>query len=136
MIRNCNIPDARTPWDYCRVTIFQSRESLIPSITQRCRQSALLQTVHPRWKKESSEMSIGTCWIPQVAQCATGCTGPLLFLRLYAKFALSDAQRRGPRLLKPSCSPFSPHPHLTNPRHTHTHTGQQGSVGTPRLIYL
>ena len=43
------------------------------------------------------EMSIGTCWIPQVSQCAAVCLGARLILRLYAKFVLSNAQRRAPR---------------------------------------
>lgn len=112
----CNIPVASAPWDYWRVTIIQSNEPLIPSITvNERRQSALFQTGrHTHRGRERSEMSIGTCWIPQVSQCAAVCMGARLILRLYAKFALSNAQRRGPRPHKP---PDPPPPN----RHTRTH---------------
>lgn len=103
----CNIPVASAPWDYWRVTIIQSNEPLIPSITvNERRQSALFQTGrHTHRGRERSEMSIGTCWIPQVSQCAAVCMGARLILRLYAKFALSNAQRRGPRPHNPPDPP-------------------------------
>lgn len=121
----CNIPVASAPWDYWRVTIIQSNEPLIPSITvNERRQSALFQTGrHTHRGRERSEMSIGTCWIPQVSQCAAVCMGARLILRLYAKFALSNAQRRGPR---PHNPPDPPPPN----RHTRTH------ARAPRLMCL
>lgn len=87
--------------------------------------------LYPRLETVSSEMSIGTCWIPQVSQCAAGCVGPTLILRLYAKFALSNAQQSGPRLRNPPRGREGHAPHARS-----THRGGQGSVGYPGWIYF